>query len=75
MSNISRWTEIARREYNLNDTRQIPRWKNQSEISKHHYMSTIGMGWVAKRREVEGDMVVEKILWRENDRADSDMCF
>lgn len=73
---MAKWVEIARREYELDSSALLPEWRDQMIISRYTYMAEIGQGWVAKKREVMGGLVIEKILWKDAlvDRADREMC-
>ena len=61
----SQWTEIESRSYLLHDSSMVPPWRDNVLINKYIYLASQGMGWVARKREINGDLVVEKMVWKE----------
>ena len=59
------WKVISTRKYTIDKTYKIPEWDNQGEIDRYLIKAAMKEGFVATRRRLDGNIIVEQIVYRE----------
>lgn len=62
---MTEWVEVESRMFQRISSDPIPEWQSRTYIEYLQSRAEKGEGWIATRRRIENNHVIETVVWKE----------